>query len=184
MKNRTELAKYFKELGFMVGAEIGVAQGYFSRTICEENPGVKLYCIDPWEVYGEYRDFAKKDTFETMYNTAKEILAPYDCTFIKKFSMDAVKDFDDGALDFVFIDGNHQYKYVKEDIEMWTPKVRVGGIVSLHDYYKTKAGNVGVIRAVDEYVKEYGYKLKIIDWDKDNPVRDDRQPCAYFLKSH
>ena len=94
--------------------------------------------------------------------------------------MDAVKDFADKSLDFVFIDGHHGYDYIKEDIREWSKKVRKGGIVSGHDYYLTPAGNMGVMDAVDEYVKEHGYDLKLTDWDKDNPVVDDRQPSWYF----
>ena len=33
----------FAELGFKVGAEIGVDRGYFSADMCQANPGVKLY---------------------------------------------------------------------------------------------------------------------------------------------
>jgi len=31
-------------------------------------------------------------------------------------------------------------------------------------------------------VKEHGYELKLTEWDKENPIRDDRQPCWYFTK--
>ena len=41
-------------------------------------------------------------------------------------------------LDFVYIDANHNYECVKEDIEHWYPKVKVGGIIAGHDFhYKT-----------------------------------------------
>lgn len=182
IKNRIDLAKYFGELGFKVGAEVGVAQGYYSKAICEEIPGVKLYCIDSWQYYPEYIDYRKKSTFIGLYESAKSLLEPYGCTLIKKFSMDAVKDFEDEFFDFVYIDGHHGYKYVKEDIEAWSPKVKKGGVVAGHDYYVTKAGNVGVIKAVDEYVAEHGYELKLTPWDKDNSNGDNRCPSWYFFK--
>ena len=180
MKNRVDLAQYFAELGFKVGAEIGVAQGYYSEILCQKNPGLKLYCVDYWQPYRGYMDFRKKETFKGLYEEAQARLSPYNCVLIKKFSMDAVKDFADKSLDFVFIDGHHGYDYIKEDIREWSKKVRKGGIVSGHDYYLTPAGNMGVMDAVDEYVKEHGYNLKLTDWDKDNPVVDDRQPSWYF----
>ena len=37
------------------------------------------------------------------------------------------------SLDFVFIDASHIYKYVAEDIDLWEPKVKKGGLVSGHD---------------------------------------------------
>jgi predicted O-methyltransferase YrrM len=149
--------------------------------LCQANPNLDLYCIDPWYPYREYRDFAKSSTFRSMEGDALERLKKYRCTIIKKMSMDAVKDFTDNALDFVFIDGNHQYEFVRDDIREWTKKVRKGGIVSGHDYYKTPHGNVGVINAVDEYVKEHGYKLELTEWATGVP-HDDRQPCWYFTK--
>ena len=54
----------------------------------------------------------------------------------------------DGDLDWVFIDANHNYDYVRADIAAWTPKVRPGGIIAGHDYLDRDGW--GVIRAVDE----------------------------------
>lgn len=181
MKDRHALAEHFRDLGFTKGAEIGVASGYYSEILCKINPKLHLYCVDPWLKYYDYKDFANPGTFISMEEKAKKILSKYNTTIIKKFSIDAAKEFKTGQLDFVFIDANHAYKYVLEDIALWTPKVRKGGIVSGHDYYKTKAGNVGVIQAVNEYVKKYGYKLKLTRWAHGVP-KDDRQPCWYFYK--
>jgi hypothetical protein len=181
MRDRIELAKYFADLGLNLGAEVGVASGYYSEILCKANPKLKLYSIDPWYRYHDYRDFANPNTFIHMEDKARKLLAPYSCIIIKKTSMEAVKDFADNSLDFVFIDANHAYEYVRDDIREWTKKVRNGGIVSGHDYYKTKAGNVGVITAVDEYIKEHKYKLELTEWTNSN-LRDDRQPCWWFRK--
>ena len=182
MKNRIELAQHFNSLGFRIRAEIGVHKGYYSEILCQEIPGLKLYAIDPWAVYAEYgwESFAKK--VDEIYTMAIKRLAQYNCQIVRKMSMDAVKDFEDGSLDFVFIDCNHFHKYVKEDIEAWTPKVRKGGIVSGHDYYVTGSGSRGVIHAVNDYVRGNGYELKLTDWDKKNSVKDNRQPSWYFVK--
>jgi len=96
-------------------------------------------------------------------------------------------------LDFVYIDADHSYKSVKEDINAWAPKVREGGIVAGHDYYLTRAGNIGVIAAVNEYVKEHGYSLQLTDWDLDSvpytepethhyKIGDEQQPNWWFEK--
>jgi len=55
-------------------------------------------------------------------------------------------------LDFVFIDANHMYEPVKEDIEAWYPLIRKDGIISGHDYngMGDKRRGWGVKRAVDE----------------------------------
>jgi len=172
MRNRIELAEYFNELGFKYGAEIGVLEGRYSEILCQKIPGLKLLCIDDWKL---------RITHPKM-KRAKALLAPYDATCIRKTSMDAVKDVQDESLDFVFIDAGHHPDLVREDIREWTKKVRKGGIVSGHDYYEHTHIDNDVMGPVNEYIKETGYQLQIIDWDKENPVRDDRQPCWFFIK--
>ena len=52
--------------------------------------------------------------------------------------MDAVEDFEDESLDFVYIDGHHGFRYIAEDLCEWSYKVRKGGIISGHDYARIK----------------------------------------------
>lgn len=133
LKNNRELmAQDFNNLGFKIGAEIGVAKGEHAKLLCENIPGVKLYCIDSWQEYDGYNEYI--GLTHNYYHYARRRLKPFDCTLIKKFSMDAVKDFEDNSLDFVYIDGAHDFKNVAMDLCEWTKKVRVGGIVSGHDY--------------------------------------------------
>ena len=49
-------------------------------------------------------------------------------------SVEAAKEFDDGSVWFVFIDGSHEYAAVRADAEAWLPHVRPGGLVAFHDY--------------------------------------------------
>ena len=53
------------------------------------------------------------------------------------------------SLDFVYIDGNHHFDFVMQDIIEWSKKVRAGGVVSGHDYYRFR--NAGVVDAVNTY---------------------------------
>lgn len=69
-------------------------------------------------------------------------------TPIKKLSKDAVLDFEDLSCDVIFIDMNHSYESVLEDINMWLPKVKLGGYLSGHDYHKEHWP--GVVSAVNE----------------------------------
>ena len=182
MKNRTELAKYFGRLGFTKGAEIGVCFGYYSNILCQNIPGLKLIAIDNWNnPKNSRREISRKISGE---EETRKLLSPYKATIIKKDSIDAAKDVPDESLDFVFIDADHSYKSVKKDIEVWSKKVKVGGIIAGHDYYVfPSSGNRGVVDAVDEYTQKNGCKLLTTSWDKNNPVRDDRQPSWYFFKS-
>lgn len=174
MKNRTELAKYFAAKGFTNGAEIGVYTGYYSRVLLDYIPNLHLMCVDSW---------ALKTWRERAYPLAVETLSRYPHTnIIRGKSVDVAKTVENESLDFVFIDADHSYNAVKEDLAAWVPKVRKGGIVSGHDYYESPTRNVGVIQAVDEYVAANGYTLLLTEWDTENPIRDDRQPSWYFEK--
>lgn len=139
---RTELASLFRELGFKVGVEIGVEQGFFSEILCKANPDLKLYSIDPWRTYTGYHDYLERDqqVMEERHQEAIVRLKPYNCEIIQKFSMDAVQDFQDESLDFVYIDGNHEIPWVLDDIYWWNTKVKKGGIIAGHDFYKSTRG--------------------------------------------
>uniref|UniRef100_A0A6M3IRM9 Putative methyltransferase n=1 Tax=viral metagenome TaxID=1070528 RepID=A0A6M3IRM9_9ZZZZ len=162
---RSDLPDFFKELGFKVGAEIGVSLGYNLELYLKA--GFKMYGIDQWEDYEDekYRPInalSKKgivtETFDDVYKLAIERLSPYsNCILIKKKSMDALVDVPDRSLDFVYIDGNHMYGYVAMDLMQWAKKVRKGGIIAGHDYYDIKGSrsNRGVRYAVDGFMKSY-----------------------------
>ncbi len=181
LKNRLQLALHFAKLGFQSGAEIGACFGRYSQILCQNIPGLKLIAIDNWNNKNNSR--REKTLGLSGEAVTREKLAPFNTTIIKKDSLDAAKDIPDGSLDFVFIDADHTYQAVKNDLIAWSKKVRCGGIVSGHDYYVfPNSGNRGVIQAVNEFTKEYGYELETTAWDKKNPDRDDRVPCWYFFK--
>jgi hypothetical protein len=154
---RNNLAELFHEVGFVIGAEIGVEQGVYSEILCQANPGVKLYGIDAWQAYRGYRDHTRQEKLDRFYDITKERVAPYDVTLIRKFSMDAVKEFKDESLDFVYIDGNHDFINVTQDVYYWSKKVRPSGIVAGHDYIKRRdeAAHVHVPQALNGYTDAY-----------------------------
>ena len=157
---RDDLAVLFAELDFKVGVEVGVEQGLYSEVLCRANPNLHLYCVDAWEAYSGYRDHVGEDKLKDFYDKTSERLAPYNVTLIKKFSMDAIKDFEDESLDFVYIDANHELPWVIDDIFHWDKKVKPGGIVSGHDYYKSKRlyTKCHVKYAVDCYTQSFRVK--------------------------
>lgn len=162
--NRDQLPEFFKELGFKVGVEIGVDKAKYSQVICKA--GLKLYGVDPFLFYSDYPHPEGQKRLDFLHDHCVRTMQPYDFTMIRKTSMEAVKDFEDNSLDFVYIDGHHGFKYVAEDIWEWSKKVRKGGIISGHDYAKTRHTEIRdpfvlhVAPVVDGYIQA----LNIPNW--------------------
>lgn len=156
---RDDLAVWFRELGFQTGVEVGTERGVYAEILCKANPTAQLYCVDLWECYTGYRDRKSNREFKDIYQTAQERLGKYKIEMIREFSMDAVKHFPEGSLDFVYIDANHEYPWVTEDIIHWSKRVRPGGIVAGHDYYRSilKDSKCHVLAAVNGYT--YAYRI-------------------------
>lgn len=130
---RNDLPGFFKEQGYRTGVEIGVAKGNYSEILSEV--GLKIYGVDPYIEYPDYSRPQIQRRLDAEFAEAKERLSRFpDYTFVRKTSMEAVKDFEDESLDFVYIDGHHSFKFVVEDIYEWSKKVRKGGCISGHDY--------------------------------------------------
>ena len=151
---RRDLAMMFGVLKLKTGAEVGVAAGRMSAIFCQNMPGLKMLCVDPWEPQVDDPRHVKHH--DKNYATTAEVLKNFDATLIKSRSMDAVRDVPLKSLDFVYIDGNHMFDTVMVDIIEWARRVKPGGIVSGHDYYNFR--NSGVIKAVDTYTEVHKIK--------------------------
>jgi hypothetical protein len=130
--SRDDLPQFFKEMGYKVGAEIGVLRGEFTEKLCQ--PGLKIYAIDAWRNYLDYHKHPREEPYEVMYEMTKKRLAPYDCAIVRKLSMEAAEGFKANSLDFVYIDGNHKLRHIIDDIYEWSLRVRSGGAICGHDY--------------------------------------------------
>ena len=170
-------------LGFQVGAEVGVERGFFSKLICLSCPNFKLYSVDAWENYDEYGDYIGLDLPE-IYKHAKERLTPLkNCQMVKGYSMDVVKRFADESLDFVYIDANHGYKNVSEDIREWSRKVRKGGIIAGHDYNPPTPHTIWKVKKLKlrKYFEDvYAVKRAVDDWIKEENI----SPLFVLTKIH
>jgi len=122
----------------------------------------KLHLIDSFEVCPDFRDadiqVSNKSRFVERFKDNPRT------SIILDQSVTASKQFDDESLDFVYIDANHTYDFVREDIRCWTPKVKKGGIIGGHDYeYLQPSTNIrSVKKAVDEYFGKESVKVGII----------------------
>jgi hypothetical protein len=170
---RDELPSLFAELGYKVGAEIGVERGAYSEVICQA--GLKLYAIDAWTAYKGYREHVSQSKLDGFFEQTREKMRSYDCQLIRCFSIDALKLIPDESLDFVYIDAAHDFQHVANDIAGWSKKVRKGGIVSGHDFSRNK--NKNYICQVKDVVQAWAYSHDITPWFI---TRGDRRSPSWF----
>ena len=149
------------------GVEIGVKEGKFSRVLLKSDLST-IYLIDPWLHYECGNATVPQEEHDRRYEAVlKEFMIPTNpprVLVIRATSVDGTQHFKDGSLDFVYIDADHRYKYIKEDLAAWYPKVKSGGIFAGHDYLNIKVPHiVEVKRAVDEFVEEKGLDLNVTE---------------------
>jgi hypothetical protein len=150
-----KLLKGQKEL---IGCEVGVHDAANAENILKELDIKKLYLVDPYILYEQCGKLVKKFKGDELKKSSLERLEKWEpwvewkdkTVWIYKTSEEAHKDIPDNSLDFVYIDGNHQYESVIEDIGFWEPKVRDGGLLAGHDYQMKHE----VKKAVDEIFGE------------------------------
>lgn len=185
--DRVTLANLLEELGLNKGAEIGTEQGVYAQTMCDANPDIELHCVDAWMAYKGYRDHVSQDKLDRFLNDTKDRLSAYNCHFHRGYSMDIVGEFQDGSLDFVYIDANHELPFVLPDIIEWSKKVKKGGIVSGHDYYQSNRydSKNHVVYAVDAYTRSYRIKPWFIlgARDKQEGEKRDKSRSWFFVKT-
>jgi hypothetical protein len=168
---RSELPGMFNSLEFKKGAEIGVKLGKYSEELCEGIPGVDLKSIDPYIP----DPLVSWDEMEKRFVLAKYNLERFGISIIKKTSVQAAdEDVPINSLDFVYIDADHSFNSVMQDIILWTDRVRPFGIVSGHDY-----DNEEVRLAVDTYTNIHDYRLFVTQKGEKYP---DSSPSWFFVK--
>jgi len=126
-------------------AEIGVSSGRNASAMLHQSD-ISLILVDDYVTNVEFADAEER---------AKKALEPFGhrVLFIKKPSIEAVKEVRDESLDYVYIDGGHDYADVKSDIEAWYPKIVNMGMLAGHDFWK---------KSVAEAVIEFANKEKVI----------------------
>jgi len=145
----------------LVFAEIGVFRGDSTRSIFEYCNVEKGYLIDPFSkdiaAGCNDKDFSNKFLDEELKLATKHRMAMFEdkCEWIEKMSCDAHFDIPDDTLDFLFIDGAHDYASVMSDLVLYYDKVKVGGVISGDDFsnrYKHSQG-FGVVEALNDFCK-------------------------------
>lgn len=82
------------------------------------------------------------------------------CSLHNKSSDVFLKEIPNNYMDVVYIDANHEYDFVKQDIELSFQKLKNNGFVSGHDYNLEQSPFPGSIKAIEEFSKKQGLEIK------------------------
>jgi predicted O-methyltransferase YrrM len=123
--------------------EGGAFLGKSSSYLCDlAKDRINIYIVDTWKGSEEHELPKGTDLYEIFL----ENMGDRKFTPIRKESIEASKDFEDESCDVVFIDMDHSYEAVKQDLIHWFPKVKKGGYIAGHDIDWP-----GVLKAINEF---------------------------------
>ena len=146
-----------------VGVEIGIWDGGNALVAIEYLRPKKYYMVDPYVEYGD-NNFTQP-LYEEMYQLAVARFASFNnVSLMRVSSFEASKIVEDN-LDFVYVDGAHDYDNKFLDLDSWFTKLRSGGILCGDDFNieSTKA-------AVIDFRKKYGLSLWISQDSSPHPT--------------
>jgi hypothetical protein len=146
----------------LVGVEIGVNRGANSKIMLKNLNIKKLYLVDPYRVY-EGIDGVVQKGHKVAWEEAHKNLKRFKdkIVWMRLLSEEAAKLLPDG-LDFVYIDGNHKYDFVKKDIEVYWNKLKKGGVLAGHDFQEA-----GVAHAVTEFASKHNLAVGVGGYFRD-----------------
>jgi hypothetical protein len=159
-----DLPSFLKDIKNPIGIEIGTDQGTTTEYLLRTIPDLTLYGVDD---YTENRtENVQNLTFQIYMNK----VSPYSNRFFhyRKTSNDAVDEFKDESVDFVFVDGDHRYAQVLKDCHNYYPKVKNGGLFCGHDWSLPD-----VNRAIVEFALSIG---------KFDSIKTMKQDVWYWIK--
>lgn len=167
-------------------AEIGVYQGGTAKFILENCNIDSYWAIDQWQVLDKKHQssFQFRHT-ETEWHdffimNCKLMVSHSKLHLVRTSSKEAAAIFENEFFDLVFIDASHYYEDVIQDIALWSPLVREGGIISGHDYGLGHKKNFKVKEAVDTFYKNVNVAADYVWWVKKESIPTNK-PNAIFI---
>lgn len=172
MKIHSIVKSIIKTIENGVFVKIGTHLDDFAEFILENSVNSILYCVDPDGAYADYDDISNTIDVISLEASYDKLKSKYKerIIFVRKYSTDAINDIPN-RIDFLYIDGNHKYKSVLENLRLYYPKAKqncyiVGDdAVDTDDSIRNENGDVsinwgngyymdyGVIKAFDEFCK-------------------------------
>ena len=196
MPNRYEVLHPFVQRAMGTAVEIGTFRGDFAEYFLRESPYSYLFCIDPYKKFDEgiYKDNINshsQEQYDAIYEQTRkrlEAVAPRRFQIKRQLSIEAAKDFPDQSVNFLYIDGNHDYKHVMEDLTTWLPKMARNGIlvgddcVDKEEHGHTRDANGDVrIEANGHFYGYYGVRKAVTDFCRARGLRFEFLEADQFI---
>jgi Methyltransferase domain len=150
-----------------IGAEIGTHMGDFSHQILRTVAPAELHLIDPWkhETSETYKDAwyggqagGGQGEMDARYSSVcarfHSQIRSGQVKIHRGYSGDVLPEFPNAYFDWIYIDGNHLYEFVKRDLNLSFMKTRTGGYIAGDDYTPGGWWQGAVKKALDEFVEE------------------------------
>ena len=125
-----------------------------------------VHSIDLWDLLPldtfekDLKRFYKFNSMEEVYLEFLSVTKSLPVIPYRGHSLDVSKLFGDESLDAIYLDADHHYENVKSDLQAWIPKVKIGGIISGHDFYNADFNSC---RVKDAVVDVLGSPLKVYE---------------------
>lgn len=166
-----------------LAVEVGVRRGDFAKILLQGWPGT-VHMVDPWMPMVEYSDNGDQDPSwedEKDYQRVVQLAAQHSDRAVvhRCTSVEALCRVPDN-LDFVYVDANHAYNYVWQDLRLWYDKLHCGGILAGHDFLYTQ--QLDVTQAVVEFAYERGLTINVVYGSSDNSCLDGQVSSWYTVK--
>lgn len=164
--------------------EVGTCWGGFSKFLIESTPCSMLFCVDPYRVFDRFEYFdalnlATQADLDFKYDMVKQQLSAISNNrihMLRVTSLEGASFVRNESASFVYIDANHEYLHVKNDIMAWIPKVKPGGILAGDDVEPMELAHDLKNNAFIQHDKGpfglYGVHKALIDIQKENPWFD------------
>jgi predicted O-methyltransferase YrrM len=96
----------------------------------------EVFAVDPWLNGYDINDHASQTCpMKFVFEAFKERISQLgNVLYSRSKSLDALQFIKDGELDLVYLDGDHRYESVLNDLKGWMPKLKAGGIMAGHDW--------------------------------------------------
>jgi hypothetical protein len=150
----------------LIIAELGVFEGEFSKRIKEICQPSKLYLIDLFDGHfgsgdkdGQNYHFVQLD--DEMHKIIDHFKDCEEVYVIKNSTINFLNTLEDNYLDMVYIDADHSYNSVLEDLRLSYKKVKNGGLICGHDYVEHTEAKA----AVDQFCQETNLEIKYLTKD-------------------